>query len=91
MTVRELLINPLSANTTKWSNTLKQFVSNLARKCLGMFDHFVALAPKGLSIAQIKSYYIIIQVLAKILGEDISNIILKYFVLVGVIQIEKLT
>ena len=55
------------------------------------FGHFVALAPKGLSIAQIKSYYIIIQVLAKILGEDISNIILKYFVLVGVIQIEKLT
>ena len=91
MTVRELLINPLSANTTKWSNALKQFVSNLARKCLGMFDHFVALAPKGLSIVQIKSYYIIIQVLAKILGEDISNIILKYFVLVGVIQIEKLT
>ena len=29
--------NPLSANPTKWSNTLKQ-----------LFDHFVGLALKGL-------------------------------------------
>ena len=28
------LINPLSANPTKWSNTLKQFVGNLANELL---------------------------------------------------------
>ena len=32
-------INPLSANPTKWSNTL----------CLSVFDHFVGLALKGLT------------------------------------------
>ena len=40
--------NPLSADTTKWSNTLKQFVSNLATNCLSVFDHFVKLALKVL-------------------------------------------
>ena len=40
--------NPFSANTTKWSNTLKQFVSNLATNCLSVFDHFVKLALKVL-------------------------------------------
>ena len=42
------LINPLSANLTKRSNTLKQFVGNLLTNCLSVFDHFVALALKGL-------------------------------------------
>ena len=37
------LINPWRANTTKWSNTLKQFVG------MSMFDHFVELALKWLS------------------------------------------
>ena len=32
--------NPLSANFTKWSNTLKQFVGNLSTNCLSVFDHF---------------------------------------------------
>ena len=32
--------NPLSANLTKWSNTLKQFVGNLPTNCLSVFDHF---------------------------------------------------
>ena len=41
--------NPLSANITKWSNTLKQFVGNLPTNCLSMFDHFVGLALKGLT------------------------------------------
>ena len=41
-------INPLSANLTKWSNTLKQFVSKLAPNCLNVFDHFAKLALKGL-------------------------------------------
>ena len=44
----ECVFNPLSANPRKWSNTLKQFVSNLATNCLSVFDHFVILVPKGL-------------------------------------------
>ena len=39
--------NPLIANPTKSSNTLKQFVDNLPN-CLSVFDHFVGLALKGL-------------------------------------------
>ena len=42
-------INLLSTNPTKWSNTLKQFVSNLPTNCLSVFDHFVKLALKGLN------------------------------------------
>ena len=41
-------INPLSANPTKSSNTLKQFVGNLPTNCLRVFDHFMNLALKGL-------------------------------------------
>ena len=41
-------INPLSANITKWSNTLKQFIGNLLTNCLSVFDHFVIVALKGL-------------------------------------------
>ena len=37
-------INPLCANPTKWSNTLKQFVGNLS-----VFDHFVILALQWLT------------------------------------------
>ena len=40
------LLNTLSANPSKWSNTLKQFVGKLS-----VFDHFVGLALKGLSKA----------------------------------------
>ena len=42
------VLNPLSANPTKWSNTLKQFVGKLPTNCLNVFDHFVGLALKGL-------------------------------------------
>ena len=41
-------LNPLSANFTKWSNTLKQFVGKLPTSCLSVFDYFVGLALKGL-------------------------------------------
>ena len=41
------IINPFSANPTKWSNTLKQFVGNLPRNCVSVFDHFVKLELKG--------------------------------------------
>ena len=37
-------VNPLSANPTKWSNTL-----NLPTNCLSVFDHFAKSALKGLS------------------------------------------
>ena len=40
--------DPLSTNTTKWPNTLKQFVDKLATNCLSAFDHFVKLALKKL-------------------------------------------
>ena len=43
------ILNPLSANCTKWSNTLKQFVDNLPTNCLSVFGHFVGLALKGLN------------------------------------------
>ena len=39
---------PLSANPTKWSNTLKQFVAKLPMNCLSVFDHFAGLALIGL-------------------------------------------
>ena len=41
-------VNPLSANSTKWSSTLKKFVGKLLMNCLSVFDHFVKLALKGL-------------------------------------------
>ena len=40
--------NHLSVNPTKWSNTLKQFVSDFPTNCLSVFDHFVGLALQGL-------------------------------------------
>ena len=42
------VINPLSANPRKWSNTLKQFVGHLPTNYLSVIDHFVKLAQKGL-------------------------------------------
>ena len=39
-------INPLNANPTKWSNTLKQLVGNLPANCLSVFDHLVNLVFK---------------------------------------------
>ena len=42
--------NPLSANPTKWPNTLKQFVGKLPTNRLSVFDHFVKLALKVLII-----------------------------------------
>ena len=45
-----LSINLLSANLTKWSITLKQFLCNFWTNCLSVFDHFVILSLKGLRI-----------------------------------------
>ena len=42
------IFNPLNANITKWSKTLKQFVGKLPTNCLSVFDHFVGVVLKGL-------------------------------------------
>ena len=42
-------MKPLSANPTKWTKTLTQFVSKLPTNCLSVFGHFVNLALKGLT------------------------------------------
>ena len=46
----EYIFNPFSANIAKWSNKLKQFVGSLTTNCLSVFDHFVGLALKGLTV-----------------------------------------
>ena len=46
----EFFFKPLSANPTKWPNTLKQFVGKLPTNCLSVFGHFVNLALKGLRV-----------------------------------------
>ena len=43
-------VKPLSANITKWSNTIKQFFGNLPMNCLNVLDHFVGLALKRLNV-----------------------------------------
>ena len=50
--------NPLSANFTKWSNTLRHFVSKLPTNCLSVFDHFAELALKGLKTHHICKIFI---------------------------------
>ena len=42
------VLNPFSANFTKWSNTLKQFIGKFPTNCLSVFDHFVGLVLKRL-------------------------------------------
>ena len=44
------IVNVLSANVTKWSNTLKQFVANFPTNCLSVFDHFLGLTLEGLTV-----------------------------------------
>ena len=49
--VSSAVVNPLSANPTKWSNTLKQVVDNRPKQmtnCLNVFHLFMGLALKGL-------------------------------------------
>ena len=48
--MKNIFFNPLSANFTKWSNIIKQFVGNLPTNCWSVFDHFVKSALKGLNI-----------------------------------------
>ena len=53
--ILRIMVNPESANITKWSNALKQFVGELPTNCLSVFDHFVRLALKGLTSQIIES------------------------------------
>ena len=57
--ILQRIINPLSANPTKWPNIVKQFFRKLPTNCLSVFGHFVKLALKGLRRIwrQGKSYY----------------------------------
>ena len=50
-------LSPLNANPTKWSNTqtIRQLLST---NCLSVFDHFVGLALKGLTI---EPFFIMLQ------------------------------
>ena len=52
-----MVIISLSVNFTKWSNTLKQFVGKLPTNCLSVFDYFVGLALKGLSLCKNPTYW----------------------------------
>ena len=62
--IRVTIFNPVSANPTKWSNTLKEVVPNLPTNCLSVFDHFVKLALKGL-IGLKKKLYVYVYVYRK--------------------------
>ena len=53
--ITSVKVNHLSANPTKWSNTLKQFVGKFPTNFLSVFDHFVGLALIGLMIIPTKS------------------------------------
>ena len=59
-----IYLNPLSANSTKWSNTIKQLVDNLPKTCLSVFGHFVKLALKGLESGS----YLLLNILQLIAG-----------------------
>ena len=60
-TISKFLVNLLSANPTKWSNTLKQFVGN-SQRFFWVFSHFMGLALKELiklfRISSSKYYWI---------------------------------
>ena len=45
--------NPLGANPTKCSNTLKQILGNLPTNCLSVFDYFLILALKGFMMSHL--------------------------------------
>ena len=43
--------NLLGANPAKRPNTFKQFVDKMPTNCLSVFDHFVGLTLKGLTLS----------------------------------------
>ena len=78
--------DPLSANPTKWSNTLKQLVGNLLTDCFSVFDYFVRMALQGLRVRKLsrsKEKQIISSVAFRETFDGMSN---KKFENVGTIQ-----
>ena len=73
-------VNPLSANPRTWSNTLKQFVGNSPTNCLSVFDHFVILGLKWLTVTSPK---VVVwqgsEYASVILARGQTNISEKYF------------
>ena len=60
----DLVINPLSANFSKWLNALKHVIGKLPTNCLSVFDYFVKLALKGLiSMKYLLQYQVMIMML----------------------------
>ena len=47
---KKVFLNPLSADPEKWSNKLKQIAGNFPTICLSVFDHFMNLALKRLTV-----------------------------------------
>ena len=76
-------LSPLSANPTKWSDTLKQFVGNLLTHCLSVFDHFVKLALKLLRYSLVILHIILLNFRYNSLTatDDTSGILLNFFLL----------
>ena len=73
--------NPSSANFTKSSNTLKQFVGVLPTNGLSVFDHFVGLALKGLiNILQILNVIIKVILYTCLLPHEIYNFMFNIYI-----------
>ena len=47
------IFDPVSANPTKWSNTLKRICRQNPTNCLSVFDHFIGLTLNGLRLFSI--------------------------------------
>ena len=63
----KLNFKPSSHSPTKWSNTLKQFVCELPKSCMCVFDYFVGLTLKGLKTT-------ILTVLFKLLSTLVTKV-----------------
>ena len=90
-----VIINPLSANPTKWSNTLKQFVGFLPTNCLSLFDHFVGLAHKGLTCTTDKTLrinrsplLILLSCIFDWMGDHATFDVLFYLMIYGCTHVE---
>ena len=81
----KMYFNLLSANPTKWSNTLKRFVGKLPTNCLSVFGHFVILALKGLIILykSIFAYFWYCRVLPKYSSYWLCLIVLLHYTCVA--------
>ena len=93
-TFYRLSINPLSANPTKWSNTLNQFVGNLPTNCLSVFGHFVGLALKGLIFSNTQSNWIATVAINKLRKGNLNiqeNRFRTYILLYTIFQLFKKT